>query len=72
MKKLILLLLVGLAIAVGYMLGTEDGRAQRDRIIAALNERRGKSNEIDLSDAVDAATDAVDDVDLDKVAAKPA
>ncbi|MDH4171237.1 MAG: hypothetical protein OEW42_16770 [Acidimicrobiia bacterium] len=41
MKKLLLILAVlGLAAAIGYVLGTENGRHQRDRALARLQGTR--------------------------------
>ena len=37
----VLVLLVALAMAVGYLLGTEQGREKRRQLIEALNRRRG-------------------------------
>lgn len=56
--KIPLLLLLAIAGAVGFLLGTDAGRAQRDVILVKL----GKKDE-DLADAVsDAADDAADAV----------
>lgn len=61
MNKFVLLLLVATAIAVGYLLGTEKGREQRDQLIEALNRRRGidtgPTGEIDLSEAAEAVVE---------------
>ncbi|MDH3704933.1 MAG: hypothetical protein OES57_02635 [Acidimicrobiia bacterium] len=55
MKKLLLVLLVlGAAAAIGYVLGTEQGRQRRDRAVARF---RGAG-----SDASAAASDAVADL----------
>lgn len=57
MNKFTLLLLVALAAAVGYLLGTEQGREQRDRMVAMLKERTGAmgpEGQIDLTEATGA------------------
>ena len=58
MNKFVLLLLVATAIAVGYLLGTEQGREQRDQLIEALNRRRGidtgPTGDLDLTEAAEA------------------
>ncbi|MFV2039872.1 MAG: hypothetical protein ACC660_06475 [Acidimicrobiales bacterium] len=50
MNRFVILLLVGLAMTIGYMVGTEEGRAKRDRLIEALKRRGGTDieEEIDL------------------------
>lgn len=61
MKKLLLLLgLLGIATAIGYLIGTEDGRAMRDRMLGKL--RRSTDDAFDeLIDVTEAASDAVAD-----------
>ena len=71
--KIPLVLLLLIATAVGYALGTENGRAQRDAMLTKM----GRKDAIDpvgaaesaaetvadaAADAVDAATDAVESV----------
>ena len=62
MKRFALLLIVALAMAVGYLLGTEQGRAQRDQILEAINKKRGQLplDEVDLTSVADAAQDAAE------------
>ena len=47
MKKLLIVLaILGLAAAVGYLLGTENGRATRDQAIAKLDKRSGSATDL--------------------------
>jgi len=67
--KIPLVLLLLIASAIGYAIGTENGRAQRDAMLTKM----GRKDAIDpvgaaetvadaAADAVDAATDAVESV----------
>jgi hypothetical protein len=55
----VLLLLVALAMAVGYLLGTEQGREKRRQLSGALNRRRGVGAEVEevLDPGEDAAVE---------------
>ena len=57
MKKLLVIaLVVGIAAAIGYLLGTENGRAQRDQAIAKFNQKTGRLTD----EAAEAVTDLTD------------
>lgn len=59
MKKLTVLLLVLVALGLGYLLGTEQGRAQRDQIVARVRSRKGgleAEDVLDLTEGADRAT----------------
>jgi hypothetical protein len=46
MKKLVVLaVLLGFAAAIGYLLGTEKGRAQQEQITAKLRDAQHKASE---------------------------
>ena len=63
MKRFIILLLVALAMAVGYLLGTEQGRQQRDQLMEAVNKKRGilpEAGEVDLAAVEEAAEEATE------------
>ena len=63
MKRFIILLIVALAMAVGYLLGTEQGRQQRDQLMEAVNRKRGiVPDGEDVVAAVEGAADAVAEV----------
>ena len=54
MKKLLLIVLVlGIAAAIAYLLGTDTGRARRDALLARA--RKADEVEIDLTDPSTAA-----------------
>ncbi len=56
MKKLLVILLVlGLAAAIAYLLGTDAGRARRDDLLARA--RKPDDVEIDLTDPSSTAAD---------------
>ena len=58
MKKLLVILLVlGLATAIAYLLGTDAGRAQRDNLLARA--RKADDVEIDLTNQSSTADDFV-------------
>ena len=58
MKKLLLIVLVlGIAAAIAYLLGTDAGRARRDDLLARA--RKADDVEIDLTNASSAAADVV-------------
>lgn len=52
--KVPLALLVLLAAALGYMLGTEGGRKQRDVILVKVGRKEAESAESDTEDSVEA------------------
>lgn len=56
--KVPLVLLLLLAAAVGYLLGTEKGRGQRDEVLAKIRER--KAGDALVETAEEAAADVVD------------
>lgn len=57
--KVPLALLLILAAAVGYLLGTEKGRGHRDAVMSKIGERR--SEVVDLTeDAAEAVTDTAE------------
>lgn len=61
MNKLTVLLLVLIAGAVGYLFGTEQGRAQRDQVIAKVRRTKGTSladTTIDLTEGITEGVDA--------------
>jgi hypothetical protein len=59
MKKILLVLLVlGVAAAIAYLLSTEDGRARRDAIVARVRKQADHGPEIDLTEAADKVEDA--------------
>jgi hypothetical protein len=58
MRKFFLVLVVlGIVASVGYLLGTEDGRARRDDALAKV---RKKSDSSDLTDAVELRDELAD------------
>ena len=70
MKKFLLVLLVlGVAAAIAYLLGTESGRARRDDMISRVRgtSGSGREPEIDLTDttgeAAETGTKIADEVD---------
>jgi hypothetical protein len=70
MKKFLLVLLVlGVAAAIAYLLGTESGRARRDDVISRVRGKSdvGREPEIDLTDttgeAEEGSTKTADEVD---------
>ncbi len=60
MNKFVILLLVALAVAVGYLVGTEQGRARRAELTEALNNRHKATG---TEDTIDLAADAEDVVE---------
>ncbi len=44
-------LLLLLAVAVGYLLGTEKGRGQRDMVMGKIRERQSDTEVVDLTEA---------------------
>lgn len=54
------LLLVLVAAAVGYLLGTEKGRGQRDQIIVKIRERRGTAAPTDPVEQAEETIDVTD------------
>ncbi len=48
--KVPLVLLLVLAAAVGYLLGTEKGRGQRDMVVGKIRERTSATDVVDLTE----------------------
>lgn len=55
-----LALLLLLAAAIGYLLGTENGRAQRDLVLVKLGYKESETNEAEASAPLDAPAGEVD------------
>lgn len=56
MKRLLMIVLIlGVAAAIGYLVGTEGGRTHRDELLARA---RGASDPEDATDSSDSAEDA--------------
>jgi hypothetical protein len=60
MKKLLLILLVlGIAAVLAYLLGTDAGRARRDELLARARKTADDDVEIDLTEPSGALDDVV-------------